>query len=76
MSRKNPKMADTPTDVNTPSGAFHAALFVSSERWAEASKPVIYEVTIVKYRAIAEINKFSTYRVLAHQDATYCYICR
>lgn len=39
--RKKPKTAEMPTDIKTPSGAFQAALFVSSERWAEASKPVI-----------------------------------
>ena len=37
--RKNPKMDDTPTDINTPIGAFQEALLVSSERWADASKP-------------------------------------
>jgi hypothetical protein len=40
-SRKKPKMADTPIDVNTPIGADQEALRVSSERWADASKPVI-----------------------------------
>lgn len=39
--RKKPKTADTPTDMSTPSGAFQAALFVSSDKWAEASKPVM-----------------------------------
>ncbi len=34
------KMAETPTDMRTPTGAFHAALLVSSDKWAEASKPV------------------------------------
>lgn len=41
MRRKKPKTADTPTDMSTPSGAFQAALFVSSDKWAEASKPVM-----------------------------------
>ena len=40
-SRKKPKTADTPTLMRTPSGAFQAALFVSSDKWAEASKPVM-----------------------------------
>jgi len=41
MRRKNPKTADTPIDVSTPMGALHAALCVSSDMCAEASKPVI-----------------------------------
>ncbi len=41
IRRKKPKMAETPTDISTPRGAFHAALWVSSDRWAEASKPVM-----------------------------------
>ena len=38
--RKKPNTPDTPTDISTPRGAFHEALFVSSDKWAEASYPV------------------------------------
>ena len=41
MRRKKPKRAETPTEMRTPSGAFQAALLVSSLRCAEASKPVM-----------------------------------
>lgn len=37
---KKPKRADTPIDIKTPIGALHEALRVSSDRWADASKPV------------------------------------
>jgi len=37
---KNPKRALKPTEDMTPMGADQDALRVSSERWAEASKPV------------------------------------
>lgn len=37
IRRKKPKTAETPMDINTPSGALHAAFFVSSDKWAEAS---------------------------------------
>ena len=36
-SRKKPKIAEHPTDIRTPIGAFHEALFVSSDKCAEAS---------------------------------------
>ena len=39
-SRKNPKIDETPTDIRTPSGAFQDALLVSSDKCADASKPV------------------------------------
>ena len=39
--RKNPNSDDTPIDIKTPSGALQEALRVSSDRWAEASKPVM-----------------------------------
>jgi hypothetical protein len=35
-----PKRALKPTELITPMGALQEALCVSSERWAEASKPV------------------------------------
>ena len=38
--RKKPKSEETPMEVITPIGALHDALRVSSERCAEASKPV------------------------------------
>jgi len=37
---KNPKRALKPTEDITPMGADQDALRVSSERWADASKPV------------------------------------
>ena len=37
MRRKKPKTEEQPTEVRTPRGAFQAAFWVSSERWAEAS---------------------------------------
>ncbi len=37
---KKPKRAETPIDIKTPRGALHEALRVSSDRWADASKPV------------------------------------
>jgi len=37
---KNPKMELNPTEVMTPIGADQDAFRVSSERWADASKPV------------------------------------
>lgn len=37
---KNPKRDEKPTEEITPIGADQEALRVSSERWAEASKPV------------------------------------
>ena len=39
--RKKPKRDETPMDIRTPRGAFQEAFCVSSERWAEASKPVM-----------------------------------
>ena len=41
MRTKKPKMAEKPTEVRTPRGALQEALRVSSDRWAEASKPVM-----------------------------------
>ena len=41
MRRKKPKIAEHPTDIRTPIGAFQEALVFSSERCAEASNPVI-----------------------------------
>lgn len=38
--RKNPKIDEIPTDIRTPSGAFQDALLVSSDKCADASKPV------------------------------------
>lgn len=40
MSTKKPKREEKPTDETTPMGADQEAFLVSSERWAEASKPV------------------------------------
>jgi len=37
---KKPKMEENPTELMTPIGALQDAFRVSSERWAEASKPV------------------------------------
>lgn len=39
--RKNPKIEEQTIEVRTPIGADHDAFRVSSERWAEASYPVI-----------------------------------
>ena len=39
--RKNPKTKETLILIMTPMGALQAAFLVSSERWAEASKPVM-----------------------------------
>lgn len=36
---RTPKTADIATEVSTPMGADRDALVVSSERWADASKP-------------------------------------
>jgi len=38
---KKPKNAEKPTELMTPIGALHDAFRVSSDRCAEASKPVM-----------------------------------
>ena len=63
---KNPKIEETPTDVRTPIGALHDARRVSSERCAEASKPVIYlcqltnagQLIVVLYTAPSEYHRW------------------
>lgn len=44
-STRRPKMALNPTEETTPMGADQEALRVSSERWAEASKPVSLDIS-------------------------------
>lgn len=39
--RKKPKIAEHPMDIRTPTGADQEALCVSSDKCADASKPVI-----------------------------------
>lgn len=40
MSTKKPKREENPTEETTPIGADQDAFRVSSDRWADASKPV------------------------------------
>ena len=48
---KKPKRAEHPTDIRTPIGAFHEALFVSSDKCADASSTLQLAIpsTVITY---------------------------
>jgi hypothetical protein len=67
-----PKRALNPTELITPMGALQEALCVSSERWADASKPVsVYWAT-----SKDELGALVSGGLCQHGNCKRCHTCR